>query len=142
MLKTASLSLAAIVALAGAVGCGHESEEASDLDGPSAVTPAAVPSSSEPTASPAPAPSATPPPAGTTVAYEPDVRAVVEAHCTRCHGGFSTYRGVMLYVRPGDATSPLLQATGSGGPMARYLATPAEADLLRQWVLAGAPERR
>jgi hypothetical protein len=48
----------------------------------------------------------------------------------------------MVYVRPNDAGSPLLQATGSGGSMSRYLATPDEAALLRQWVLAGAPERR
>lgn len=133
--KRTSLSLVAALALAAAaVGCGRESED-DEVVGPSEITSTTPPS-------PAASPTATPPPAGASVAFDPDVKAVLAAHCTRCHGAFASYGGAMVYVRPGDSGSPLLQATGSGGSMARYLATPAEADLLRQWVLAGAPERR
>lgn len=133
-----SLSLVAALALTAATaGCGRESEDDEEISGPSEIASAATPTPPSPGGNPTPTPAA-----GASVAFDPDVKAVLAAHCTRCHGAFNSYAGAMVYVRPGDASSPLLQTTGSGGSMSRYLATPDEAALLRQWVLAGAPERR
>lgn len=137
---------AAVLALA-LHGCGRESDEPDEGDGlagPSAVLPQATPAPTAtpaPAATPAPTPVPSPTPGATAVSYEPDVKAVLDARCARCHSSLTTYRGTLTYVRPGDASSLLVEATGPGGAMGRYLSS-AEAEVLRQWVLAGAPERR
>ncbi len=167
MHKIPSLRFLAVAVLAvGLHGCAHEAEDGADeggLTGPSssasavttAPTPAPVPAASPGTAptpppapapnpppTPAPTPVPTPPPTAASVAYNPDVKAILDARCVRCHGAFSTYRGVMTAVRPGDASSLIVQMTGRGGPMARYLGSSSDADLILRWVMAGAPEKR
>jgi hypothetical protein len=146
--RASLLWLTAVAALAvGASGCERHSEE-SEADEDSLTAPSAASASSPttaPAATPTPAPAASPsapPPGGSAVAYDPDVKAVLDARCVRCHSGLGSYRGALNYVRPGDASSVLVQVTEPGGAMARYLGGSAEADLIRQWVVAGAPERR
>lgn len=105
--------------------------------------------------------SATPPPAGTTgattpvatpatitVAYQPDVKAVFDADCVRCHSGsrpdgnyaMTTYAEVMRAVVPGNARSALIVFTQRGGSMNRYLSgnAAAMADLVRTWIVNNA----
>jgi len=64
--------------------------------------------------------------------------------CLRCHGNFSTYSGTMSMVTAGNASSRLVVKTQPGGSMYNYL--PADratnASLIKQWVVAGAPENR
>jgi hypothetical protein len=85
-------------------------------------------------------------------AYVQDVKPILSADCTRCHGGsrpsagldLSTYAGVMRVVAAGNANSTLVQVTKSGGVMYSYLSgdRAGKAELIRQWVVSGAPETR
>jgi len=77
------------------------------------------------------------------VAFTQDIKPIVSG-CVRCHSNFSTYRGVMSVVVAGSASSRLVAKTQPGGSMYNYL--PADratnASLIKQWVVAGAPENR
>jgi len=149
------LALLAVVGLT-ACGGGAENEREGDDDhsptGASAVvTPAATPAPTPtptPTpdpGTPVPQPTPAPTPAAATVAYEPDIRPILEADCLSCHGQFGSYAGTMGYVVAGSASSPLVRATQSSGSMYRYLSgdKAAKAELIRRWVVEnGAAQSR
>ena len=87
-----------------------------------------------------------------TVTYVNNVKAILDTRCTACHNGdgqnappgldFRTYAGVSV-VTSGGANSPLVLQTGPGGGMVlRSGITPAEAEVIRQWVVVfGAPQQ-
>jgi mono/diheme cytochrome c family protein len=104
----------------------------------------------------APAPSAAAPPAALT--YEQHVRPILKAKCFHCHGGEKVEAGLDLRLRrlllaggdsgpaitPGDPAASLLierVAAGEMPPVDKKL-TPAEVDVLRRWVAAGASTLR
>ena len=79
------------------------------------------------------------------MAYEQDVRPILEADCLSCHSQFASYAGTMGYVVPGNPNSALVRATQSGGSMNRYLRGDAagRAELIRRWVVEnGAAQSR
>jgi hypothetical protein len=144
------LALLAVVSLA-ACGGGAESEHEDDDDhsptGASAVVtpvPTPAPTPTPDPGTPAPQPTSTPTPAAASVAYEQDIRPILEADCLKCHGQFGSYAGTMGYVVAGNASSRLVRATQSGGSMNRYLSgdKAAKAALIRQWVVEGAAQSR
>jgi hypothetical protein len=148
------LALLAVVGLA-ACGGGAEREDEDDDHSPSgpsagllpAPTPAPTPTPT-PTPDPgmpAPQPSPTPTPAAAKVAYEQDVRPILETDCLSCHSQFGSYAGTMAYVVPGSANSSLVRATQPGGSMNRYLSgdRAGKAELIRRWVVEnGAAQSR
>jgi hypothetical protein len=143
------LALLAVVGLA-ACGGGAESERDDDDDrsptGSSAVvTPTPAPTPTPDPGTPAPQPTPTPTPAAASVAYEQDIRPILEADCLNCHGQFGSYAGTMGYVVAGNASSRLVRATQSGGSMNRYLSgdKAGKAALIRSWVVEnGAAQSR
>ncbi|MGE5198569.1 MAG: c-type cytochrome domain-containing protein, partial [Rhodospirillaceae bacterium] len=96
--------------------------------------------------------SSTPVLTGGPYAYVQDVKPILSADCVRCHGvsrpsaglDLSTYAGVMRVVAAGNANSTLVQVTRSGGLMYSYFSgdRAGKAELIRQWVVSGAPETR
>jgi hypothetical protein len=105
-----------------------------------------------PAPTPAPTPAPAPAPAPTAVAYVQDVRPILEADCVRCHSSsqasagidLSSYQAAMRAVVAGNANSMLVLSTRTGGIMNRYLSgdRTAKADVIRQWVVGGAPQSR
>jgi hypothetical protein len=81
-----------------------------------------------------------------------DIKPILSADCTRCHSGsrpsagldLSTYAGVMRVVSAGNANSTLVVVTRSGGVMYNYLSgdRAGKSEIIRQWVVSGAPETR
>ena len=152
------LALLAVVGLA-ACGGGAEREDEGDDHSPSgpsagllpAPTPTPTPSPTptptpDPGApAPQPSPSPTPTPATAKVAYEQDVRPILETDCLGCHSQFASYAGTMAYVVPGNANSSLVRATQPGGSMNGHLSgdRAGKADLIRRWVVEnGAAQTR
>ena len=64
----------------------------------------------------------------TTLAFNPDAKALLQTDCIGCHGpsradaGYrvSTYAQTMAAVQAGNASSTLVRVTQSGGSMYRY----------------------
>jgi hypothetical protein len=144
-LRWKGLALLAVLGLAacggGAKGEGEDESEDHSPSGPTAVvTPTPQPN---PTPSPTPDPIATPAPAAASVAYEQDIRPILEADCLRCHGELGSYTGTMGYVVPGSASSLLVRATQPGGSMFGHLSGDAagKAELIRRWVVEGGAAR-
>jgi hypothetical protein len=104
------------------------------------------------TASPPPLPQTAPPTtqalAGTAVggtfvaatapSYDATVAPIVSKNCLRCHGGpmrnLSTYQNLKQYA----ASGLLAMMIQPGGPMSHFL-TPAEAQVITDWIAAGEP---
>lgn len=122
-----------------AAGCGGGS-------GSSASPAAPSPAAGNPSSTPTPAVSAGP------YAWTQDVKPILASDCTSCHSGsrpsagidLSTYAGTMRVVSAGNANSALVVATRSGGSMYGHLSgdRAGKSELIRQWVVSGAPENR
>jgi len=135
----------------GLAGCGGGAEKESDnesagrsLGGPSSVvaatpqpTPTPAPSPTPDPGAPAVQPTPSPTPAAASVAYEQDIRPILEVDCLPCHSQFASYAGTMAYVVPGSANSRLVVATQAGGAMYGHLSgnRTAKSDLIRRWVV-------
>jgi len=132
---SAPLASVAFAAAVLAAGCG----------GQSSGSPAS-PASPTPTSTPAPTTTGGP------YAYVQDVQPILASDCTRCHSGskpsagidLSTYAGTMRVVSAGNANSTLVVASSAGGAMNGYLSgdRAGKAEIIRQWVVSGAPEKR
>jgi hypothetical protein len=135
------LALLAVVGLA-ACGGGAESDSESSDHSPTGPS-AAVNPTPAPNPTPTPQATPTPTPATVTVAYEPDIRPILEADCMGCHGQLGSYTGTMGYVVAGSASSPLVRATQSSGSMYRHLSgdRAAKAELIRRWVVENGAAR-
>ncbi len=145
----------ALLAVVGLTACGGGAEREDEGDdhspsGPSAgllpaptPTPAPTPDPGTPAATPSPTPAPTP--ATAKVAYEQDVRPILETDCLGCHSQFASYAGTMAYVVPGSANSSLVRATQPGGSMNSHLSgdRAGKAELIRRWVVEnGAAQSR
>jgi ABC-type transport system substrate-binding protein len=131
---SAPLATAAFAVALLAAGCG----------GGSSSSPAAPSTTSSSTSTPAVSTGA--------YAWTQDVTPILTSDCTRCHSGakpsagvdLSTYAGTMRVVSAGNANSTLVLVTRSNGLMYGYLSgdRASKAELIRQWVVSGAPESR
>jgi hypothetical protein len=140
------MAILATVLLAAACGGGARESESDDghddqLVGPSATTttPAAA---ATPLPTPAPAAGGA---ATVTVAYNPDIKPILDSSCRSCHAQLGSYAGTLLVVRPGDPSSPLVVKTQPGGSMNSKLPgnRAANAELIRRWVVEnGAAQSR
>ena len=144
------MAILATVLLAAACGsAARENEREGDdghddqLAGPSATT--TTPGA---TATPSPTPAPTPAGGGAatvTVAYNPDIKPILDSSCRSCHAQLGSYAGTLLVVRPGDPSSPLVVKTQPGGSMNSKLPgdRAANAELIRRWVVEnGAAQSR
>jgi mono/diheme cytochrome c family protein len=94
-----------------------------------------------------PSSTATPDPLVSTgpLAYDPDLKAIFQSDCVRCHGssgasaGYSmtTYAGVRAAVSPGNAQSRLVTVTQPGGSMySRFSGDNAgRSNMVKSWVV-------
>ena len=76
--------------------------------------------------------------AATAPSYDATVAPIVSKNCLRCHGGpmrnLSTYQNLKQYA----ASGLLAMMIQPGGPMSHFL-TPAEAQVITDWIAAGEP---
>jgi len=142
------LALLAVVVLAACGGGAERDGEEGDRSPTGASAPVATTPQPSPTGTPdagTPAPAPTPTPAAASVAYDQDIRPILENDCVRCHSQFASYAGAMGYVVKGSASSPLVRATQSGGSMYSHLSgdKAGKSALIRSWVVEnGAAESR
>lgn len=101
------------------------------------------------------APTTTTPGVSSEVSFSKDVLPVLQSHCINCHGGqrtsegldMKTYESLMAgsengsVISPGDAANSSFVSLAAEGKMPKRgpKLTPAEVQLLTDWVNAGAP---
>jgi len=153
-LKLVSLLTLAALLLA---ACGASAPATQSAPAPEAATQA--PAAEAPTAAPAEAttaPESAPAAAESSaeVSFANDVLPILESRCLNCHGGQRTSEGLSLktydslmagsqngaVVTPGDAANSLFISLSAEGKMPKRgpKLTPAEIELLTNWVNAGA----
>lgn len=134
--------IAAFLTLPLVTGC-VKANPPTDTGDPIVTTP------TSPTSPTTPASPTTPTTGDTTaLAYNPDIKALMQSDCVICHGSSradgnfraSTYAQVMTAVRAGSASSKLVTVTQSGGSMYRYwigssATRQSKAAAVRSWVV-------
>jgi hypothetical protein len=134
-----TLALAALCALPLVIGC-VKAQPPTDTGDPAISTPTS------------PSSGGTTPGSGTTpstLAYNPDIKALLQSDCISCHGTtradggvrLSTYAQVMTTVRAGSPSSLLVTTTQSNGSMYRYWSgssstRQSKAASVRSWVVS------
>lgn len=157
----AGITLATLLLLA---ACGGSAPAATDAPAPAATT---APTTESPTATQSPAqdtaPTNTAEPAPTEAAasasgeisFANDILPILESRCINCHGGQRTSEGLDMksyealmagsqngsVITPGDAASSSFITLSAEGKMPKRgpKLTPAEVQLLTDWVNTGAP---
>jgi hypothetical protein len=137
-MKHSSVLGVVVCGLLGAAACGGGSNS------PTAPTSSSGPSTTGGTGSAGGTTTTTSSP----VAYVQDVKPILDADCTRCHGtsrrdggvDLSTYSSVLRVASAGNASSQLVRATRSGASMYNYLSgdRATKAELIRAWVVDNA----
>ena len=134
-IRAAASTVPTVVFMVIASACGGSS---ANPIGPTSMANESPASSSPSTTTPDPRVSTSP------LAYDPDIKAILQSDCVKCHGtgasgGFSvtTYAGVMAAVRPGDAQSLLVTYTQPGGCMYCHLSGDRDvrSGMIRDWVV-------
>jgi mono/diheme cytochrome c family protein len=104
-------------------------------------------SSANPGSPTSPSSAATPDPLVSTgpLAYDPDLKAIFQSDCVRCHGssgasgGYSatSYAGVMAAVSPGNPQSRLVTVTQPSGSMYSHFSgdRAGRSNMVRSWVV-------
>jgi mono/diheme cytochrome c family protein len=139
------IALAALLTVPLVTGC-VKANPPTDTGDPIVTTPTSPTSPTSPTAPTTP----TTPTTGdtTALAYNPDVKALMQSDCVICHGPSradgnfraATYAQVMTAVRAGSASSKLVTVTQSNGSMYRYWSgstatRQSKAAAVRSWVV-------
>ena len=128
--------IAMLLALPLVAGC-VKVQPATDTGDPVVATPTSPSSPTTPTTT-----------TDTPLAYNPDIKAVLQTDCISCHGSsradagyrVTTYAQTMATVQAGNASSTLVRVTQSGGSMYRYWSgststRSAKAAQVRSWVV-------
>lgn len=150
------LSVVALTAVFLLTACGGSAPEAKNVPAPAAPATEA-PSAESPVQEAAPTNSPTEAAASASggVSFSKDVLPVLQSRCINCHGGqrtnegldIKTYEALMAgsengqVVIPGDAANSSFVTLAAEGKMPKRgpKLTPAEVQLLTDWVNAGAP---
>lgn len=83
------------------------------------------------------------------VAFEPDIKAIIETHCTECHGGFNKYEtaknlATTPYGAAGGKSELLYYLSEAAGalrmPLNRTPLSTDEIGAIEAWINAGSPE--
>jgi len=150
----ASIALASLLLLA---ACGGSAPATTEAPAPATEAPAAQAPAQEATPTNAPEPAPTEAAASTSgeISFAKDILPILESRCINCHGGqrtsegldIKTYEALMAgsqngsVVIPGDAANSSFVTLSAEGKMPKRgpKLTPAEVQLLTDWVNAGAP---
>ncbi len=146
----AGMALAALFVLA---ACGGDNITATDS--PASIATTAPAQEATATTTSELAPTATAPGVSSEVSFSKDILPVLQSRCINCHGGqrtsegldMKTYESLMAgsqngsVISPGDAANSSFVTLAAEGKMPKRgpKLTPAEVQLLTDWVNAGAP---
>ncbi len=151
----AGVTLAALFVLTACGGSAPATTEAPALAATNAPATEAPAQEATPATAPEPTPTEAAPSTSGEVSFSRDVLPVLQSRCINCHGGQRTSEGLDLktyealmagsqngsVVTPGDAASSSFVTLSAEGKMPKRgpKLTPAEVQLLTDWVNAGAP---